>query len=315
MVKCIKDKIARKSPAEFLDKLVEDVCATYDDSKGINHLQGFDIPSQKEVLEVVENLLEIVFPGFKGIRSYDMTTIHYSVGELLSRLYKSLSLLIFKSLRYNCKMDRCKDCDVDKMTENAVRALLEAVPNIRQIMKKDIHAAFDGDPAAFSLDEIVVSYPGIKAITIQRFAHVLYHQKVPLIPRMMTEFAHSETGIDIHPGAHLGEGIFIDHGTGVVIGETAKLGNNVKIYQGVTLGALSFPKDACGKIIKGARRHPTIESNVTIYSGATVLGNITIGEGSIIGGNVWLTDSVDPGSKITIQPPELTIKTQPSSSN
>jgi len=181
-------------------------------------------------------------------------------------------------------------------------------------MKLDIAAAFEGDPAAASIDEIVVSYPCIKTIAIQRFAHVLYHEHVPLLPRMMTEYAHSETGIDIHPGALLGNGVFIDHGTGVVIGETATLGNNVKLYQGVTLGALSFPKDACGKIIKGAKRHPTIEDDVTIYSGATILGNITIGKGSIIGGNVWLTESVGPGTKITIQPPDLSIKVKSSNS-
>lgn len=309
MTECNNEKINRSSPVEFLDKLVGEVCATYEDNKGINHLHGFDIPCQQEVLEVIEELLEIVFPGFKGVRTYDMSTIRYSVGEMLSCLHKKFSRLIFKALHYNCKMENCKDCEVGELTAATTRALLEAIPRIREVMKKDIHAAYEGDPAAFSLDEIVVSYPGVKAITIQRFAHVLYHHKVPLIPRMMTEYAHSETGIDIHPGAHLDAGVFIDHGTGVVIGETAKLGDNVKIYQGVTLGALSFPKDACGQIIKGARRHPTIESDVTIYSGATVLGNITIGKGSIIGGNVWLTESVAPGSKITIQTPELRIKT------
>jgi len=175
-------------------------------------------------------------------------------------------------------------------------------------MKLDVAAAFDGDPAAKSLDEIILSYPGIKAITIQRIAHVLYHQNVPLIPRMLCEYAHRVTGIDIHPGAHLGKAMFIDHGTGVVIGETSKIGDNVKIYQGVTLGALSFPKNACGEIIKGAKRHPTIEGNVTIYAGATILGNVVIGKDSIIGGNVWLTESVEPGTKVTIPNPQLTIK-------
>jgi serine O-acetyltransferase len=177
-------------------------------------------------------------------------------------------------------------------------------------MKLDIAAAYAGDPAAMSVDEIVVSYPGIKAITIQRFAHVLYKHKVPLIPRMMTEYAHSETGIDIHPGAELKKGVFIDHGTGVVIGETAVIGNNVKIYQGVTLGALSFPRDESGEIIRGKRRHPSLEDNVTVYSGATVLGDIVIGEGSVIGGNAWVISDVPAYSQITIRPPEHKIRSK-----
>jgi serine O-acetyltransferase len=175
-------------------------------------------------------------------------------------------------------------------------------------MKKDTWAAFEGDPAAQLIDEIIMSYPGIRAITIQRLAHELYLRDVPLIPRMMTEYAHRITGIDIHPGAILSEGIFIDHGTGVVIGETATIGKNVKIYQGVTLGALSFPKDDDGNIIKGIQRHPTLEENVTIYSGATILGNIVIGKDAVIGGNAWVTRSVEPGSKVTIAPPDLRVK-------
>jgi serine O-acetyltransferase len=209
-------------------------------------------------------------------------------------------------------MENCADCDVLAMTEAATRGLLDALPEIREIMKVDVFAALEGDPAAKSLDEIILSYPGIRAITIQRLAHVLYDSKVPLMPRLIGEYAHTETGIDIHPGACLGRGIFIDHGTGVVIGETAVIGDGVKIYQGVTLGALSFPKDACGKIIKGRKRHPTIERNSTIYAGATILGDIVVGEGSIIGGNVWLTQSIPPGTKIAIAPPEQTVKTKPS---
>jgi serine O-acetyltransferase len=195
------------------------------------------------------------------------------------------------------------------MAEGATKHLLDKLSEIRETMKLDVIAALEGDPAARNLDEIVLSYPGIKAITIQRIAHELYLKNVPLIPRMMGEYAHRITGIDIHPGAKLGKSIFIDHGTGVVIGETSVIGDNVKIYQGVTLGALSFPKDACGKIIKGAKRHPTIEDDVTIYSGATILGNIIIGKGSLIGGNVWLTESVEPGTRVTISPPDLKIKT------
>ena len=165
-------------------------------------------------------------------------------------------------------------------------------------------AAYVGDPAAASYDEVILSYPGLKAIAIQRLAHVLYEAKIPFIPRMMTEYAHSVTGIDIHPGARIGKGFFIDHGTGVVIGETAVLGEQVRIYQGVTLGAVSFPKDACGALIKGQKRHPTIGNNVIIYSGASVLGDIIIGDNSVIGGNVWLTERLPAGTKITAAMPE-----------
>jgi serine O-acetyltransferase len=309
MQECPQERFLEIKRCDFLDSLVEKVCATYKDEKGINHIQGFNLPQEKDVLEILHNLVEIIFPGFSGRRKYSLDTIHYNIGEIISRVYMELVDQIFQAFRYNCEMNNCKDCDTKGMSERAARALLEQIPSIREVMKDDITAAFDGDPAARSLDEIVVSYPGIKAITIQRLAHVLYNEGVPLLPRMMTEHAHSVTGIDIHPGATLGRGLFIDHGTGVVIGETAIIGNNVKIFMGVTLGALSFPKDACGKIIKGRKRHPTVEDNVTIYSNATILGDITLGEGSIIGGNVWLTEDIEAGSKITIRPPELTIKT------
>jgi serine O-acetyltransferase len=291
--------------SNYLCDLVGKICDTYEDAKGINHVEGFNLPRQQEIHDIINRLMEIVFPGFSGVQNYSLKTISFNIGNILTEIYSELHDQVSRSLSYECGKNHCDNCDVPAKTEEAVKALLNAIPEIRETMKLDIAAAFNGDPAAATIDEIVVSYPGIKAITIQRFSHVLYHHKVPLIPRMMTEYAHSVTGIDIHPGAHLEKGIFIDHGTGVVIGETAIIGNNVKIYQGVTLGALSFPKDACGMIIKGARRHPTIEDDVTIYAGATVLGNIVIGKGSIIGGNVWMTESVPAGSKISMAPPEL----------
>jgi len=308
MAKCPQENFFELADGEFINNLVRRICETYQDATGLNHIEGFNLPQQVEILNILNDLLEIIFPGFSGKRNYSIKTINFAVGEILSKVYTELLDQIFRSFRFNCKMKKCGECDIESMTEKAVGTLLNSIPEIREIMKLDVAAAFEGDPAAGSFEEIIVSYPCIKAITIQRLSHVLYHEKVPLIPRMMTEYAHSLTGIDIHPGAHLGKGVFIDHGTGVVIGETAFIGDNVKIYQGVTLGALSFPKDACGKIIKGAKRHPTIENNVTIYSGATILGNIVIGEGSIIGGNVWLTESVPPGTKITIAPPEQNIK-------
>ena len=305
---CPNENITIETDAEFLDSMVDEICETYEDSKGINHIEGFNLPNEVEVTNILHEFLEIIFPGYTDRKTLTLKSIKYNVGETLARIYPELYGQIMRSLRYNCAMNKCDNCDLPSMAEDATVAVIKALPEIRNIMKRDVVAAYEGDPAANSLDEIILSYPGIKAITIQRISHVLYHCKVPLIPRMLSEYAHKITGIDIHPGAHLGEAILIDHGTGVVIGETAKVGNNVKIYQGVTLGALSFPKDACGKIIKGKKRHPTIESDVTIYAGATILGDIIIGKGSVIGGNVWLTQSLEPGTKVTIASPDLTIR-------
>jgi len=186
--------------------------------------------------------------------------------------------------------------------------LLRRIPAIRQVLKTDVEAAYDGDPAAKSFEEIVVSYPFILAIAVHRIAHELYQMEIPLISRIMSEYAHSQTGIDIHPGARIGTCFFIDHGTGVVIGETAVIGSRVKIYQGVTLGALSFPKDERGRIIKGHKRHPTLEDDVTVYAEATILGDITIGKGAIVGGNVWIRESIPPGVVAAITKPEALYK-------
>ena len=214
-----------------------------------------------------------------------------------------------KSLHYACKLGKCEDCNCADMARKAVFHLMEELPEIRKKLKKDVQAAFDGDPAAGSFDEIILSYPCINAISIYRIAHELFVMDVPLIPRIMTERAHARTGIDIHPGATIGERFFIDHGTGVVIGETTTIGENVKIYQGVTLGALSFPKDEKGEIIRGIKRHPAIENNVTIYAEATILGGETIiGEGAVIGGNVWITGSVPAGSKVTMSKPSYDLQ-------
>ena len=308
MKDCPNENIKISEDNDFIDQRVQEICNTYEDVKGINHIEGFNLPSEAEVETILHELIEIIFPGYRSKRTLSLKSIKYNIGETLSAVYAELSDQIMRAFRYDCAMDNCEDCDIPDLTEKATKTLISKLAEIRNTMKLDVGAAFDGDPAAKSLDEIILSYPGVKAITIQRIAHVLYHQNVPLIPRMLCEYAHRETGIDIHPGAHLGKAIFIDHGTGVVIGETSKIGDHAKIYQGVTLGALSFPKNACGEIIKGAKRHPTIEENVTIYAGATILGNIIIGEGSIIGGNVWLTEGVDPGTKVTIATPQLTIQ-------
>ncbi len=290
-----------------LKTLAAQLDATYLDNVGVNPGGFDDLPRRNEVIALTEKLLELLYPGF--VRKFEEKTTEGKLravrGELLGMLQRTM--------RRPCKdAPKCpapeKCGQPDSRCVVIADSVIAALVPLREIVKFDIAAAFIGDPAAKNYDEIIVSYPGLKAITIQRLAHLLYQQKVPLIPRMMTEYAHTVTGIDINPGAQLGKGIFIDHGTGVVVGETAVIGDNVRIYQGVTLGAVSFPKDACGMLIKGNKRHPTIGNNVTIYSGASVLGDVTIGDNAVVGGNVWLTESLPPGAKITARPPEHTVK-------
>ncbi len=297
------------APSIELNRIARSIGETYRDGFGVNHVEGGNLPRRAEVVDITLKLLEVVFPGFDNRSHSRLAAVSEDVSELLKEIYSGLFDQICRAIHYHCKdRPRLCECGVQKRSNRAVFALLDALPGIRETAKKDVTVAYAGDPAATSYDEIILSYPGIKAITVQRLAHVLYQEEIPLIPRMMTEHAHSLTGIDIHPGARLGQGVFIDHGTGVVVGETAVLGDNVRIYQGVTLGAGNFPKDACGMLIKGNKRHPTIGSNVTIYSGASVLGDISIGDNSVIGGNVWLTESLPAGTKITARPPEHRLK-------
>lgn len=290
------------SQSEFT-ALVAKLGAGYEDRVGVNLQEDRNLPGRGEVLAILNGLQEILFPGFDGAPRH-RDSLNDETAALLTDLQQNLFDQISRAVRYICTQQDCSNCNAYERSTAAVRALFEALPAIREALKLDVAAAYAGDPAASSYDEIILSYPCIKAISIQRIAHELYKLRIPLIPRMMTEYAHTVTGIDIHPGASLGRGVFIDHGTGVVIGETAVIGDNVRIYQGVTLGALSFPKDACGMLVKGQKRHPTVCGNVTIYSGATVLGDITIGDNCIIGGNVWLTESLPAGTKITARPPE-----------
>ena len=294
---------------DFIGDLSKRIVETYSDGVAVNHNEQSSLPRESEILENLDRILELIFPGFSGRSVLSTIALPFAVGDTLAQIYVSMKDLICRANRFLCT-GTPQNCDCRSQAEDAARSLLESIPALRESMKEDIQAAFEGDPAAKSHAEVVLSYPGVKAITIQRIAHCLHRKKVPLIPRMMCEYAHRITGIDIHPGASLGRGLFIDHGTGVVIGETADIGDHVKIYQGVTLGALSFPRDACGMIIKGAKRHPTIEDDVTIYAGATILGAVTIGRGSVIGGNVWLTEGTAPGTKITIAQPRLTIRQQ-----
>jgi len=293
-----------------LPNLVDRLVTNYDTFGGMDHLEGKDLPSKKVVIEVLEDFFAVLFPGYLGDSEINKANIKYCLGTKLTAIYTRLTLEVEKSLKYICrKISECPQDICQKRAQVVVKELLETLPEIRSTLSSDIEAAYKGDPAAVSTDEVILSYPCVMAIATYRIAHELYIRCVPLIPRIMSEHMHSLTGIDIHPGAKIGKSFFIDHGTGVVIGETAEIGENVKLYQGVTLGALSFPKDEKGKIIKGRKRHPTIGNNVVIYSGATLLGGDTIiGDNVIIGGNTWITTSVEAGTKITRGPEETTYR-------
>lgn len=255
--------------------------------------------------EIANELIELMFPGRCGEDQADLP-----LGDILSAQMSKICCMLKGQLVFAYCYEE-KDIDQPKAEEKAdqiLHKLCALLPQIRINLKRDARAAFEGDPAAQNIREIILSYPCIKTLTIHRIAHELYKMDIPLIPRMMNEYAHKETGIDIHPGAQIGNSFFIDHGTGTVIGETTVIGNNVKLYQGVTLGALSFPKDACGALVRGVKRHPTIEDNVTIYANATILGDVTIGRNAVIGSNVWIKESVPADTMVVIQEPEITFR-------
>jgi len=300
----------KKKPGDNdkVEKIVEKLARTYQDESGINFIDVSNLPVRDKIVEILALLLEVLFPGYTGTRKITRENIDFITGDILCQVNSEFSEQIERALRYQCKMEQCDTGDCRSMAESITDDLICRLPEIRHMLKIDVQAAFDGDPAAQSFEEIVISYPCITAIATHRIAHELYLKDVPLIPRIMSEWAHTKTGIDIHPGARIGKHFFIDHGTGVVIGETTVIGDNVKIYQGVTLGALSFPKDERGRIIKGGKRHPAIEDNVTIYAEATILGDIVIGKGAIVGGNVWLKESVPPGVTVSMANPELVYK-------
>ncbi len=256
------------------------------------------LPSRDAVVEAVEMLRGVLFPGYYGTTELTEDSIRFYVGSTLDRALRILMEQVRRGICFSREHDeRCLECIV--RSEKVIKRFARALPEVRRLLATDVKAAFEGDPAATDPDEAIFCYPGVQAITCYRLAHVFYEMKVPLLPRIITEHAHSLTGIDIHPGAQVGESFFIDHGTGVVIGETAVIGNGVRIYQGVTLGARSFHLDEEGRPIKGVPRHPIVEDGVILYSGATILGRVTLGAGAVIGGNVWLTRDVPPGALVT----------------
>jgi serine O-acetyltransferase len=257
------------------------------------------MPSVELLTDIVERLRSVLFPGFFKESFITPENMAYFVGSKLEKVRRELTRQVERGFCFACDKDEhsCSaDCEV--RAENLCNQFLQTLPRVRRLLATDVQAAFAGDPAAKNPGETIFCYPSIRAVTNHRIAHELHLLGVPLIPRIISEMAHSATGIDIHPGATIGESFFIDHGTGTVIGETCIIGRNVRLYQGVTLGAKSFPKGEDGHLVKGIARHPIVEDNVTIYSGATILGRITIGEGAVIGGNVWVVDDVAPGARM-----------------
>ena len=275
-----------------IDSLVDNILASYDRDGGINKAGTDNFPVRENVVSVLHDLQCLIFPGYKTAEELDSVNLRYITGQRVNRIITILTKEIQKALTYKSiqhdENSQVKDSHCFALAEKTALAMIEAIPEIRRMARLDAIAAFNGDPAAKSGDEVIVSYPGLEAIIVYRIAHFLHECGVPVIPRIMSEHVHGKTGIDIHPGAKIGESFFIDHGTGVVIGETTVIGKNVKIYQGVTLGALSVKKS-----LQNKKRHPTIEDDVTIYANATILGGETvIGKGSVIGGNSWITESV-----------------------
>lgn len=305
---CRVEVAAHTRHREALPKIVDQIVASCRDEACFSHVSPELIPSREAVIDISTRLRQLLFPGYFQRENIDPVNLNYETGHMVTALFEVLARQITSSFRHQCLRYNlpCVECE-EKGYEEAVAFLL-TIPSLQRILATDVRAAYEGDPAAGSYDEIIFSYPGIFAISIYRIAHQLFEQKIPLIPRMMTEYAHSITGIDIHPGASIGESFFIDHGTGVVVGETSVIGNRVRLYQGVTLGALSLPRDA-GQLMRGKKRHPTIEDDVIIYSGATILGGDTvIGARSVIGGNVWITNSVPPDTRVIMEEPRLTYK-------
>ncbi len=300
-----------------LGPIIDEVFDSYYEIGGINHIEGPKLPSRVAMHQVVEDLEAIIFPGYHEEESARVEHLKFAVAERVSRVARVLTEEIQKCLCFEMGIESDRRCghpaelgrpdhavqDCRDRAEAITIDFLTQIPELRRRIRLDVQAALSGDPAARSREEVILAYPGIEAVLVYRLAHELFRREVELLPRMMTEYAHGRTGIDIHPGASIGEHFFIDHATGVVVGETTIIGNRVKIYQGVTIGALSVRKEEAN-----TKRHPTIEDDVTIYSGATILGGDTvIGAGSIIGGNVWITSSVPPGSRVFYKPGDFVV--------
>ena len=303
--RCKNEIKSAKNYRNEVPAIVDELVASCNRGGCFDHVSAEPIPHREAIIDILRRLALILYPGYFIRTRLDSTNLEYYLGQQATALYEILSEQIILAIRHDCirQNQSCVHCE--PLGHQLTVEFLRKLPELRTILAKDIRAAFEGDPAAKGYDEIIFSYPGIRAITIYRIAHELHHLNIPLIPRIITEYAHSHTGIDIHPGAHIGESFFIDHGTGVVIGETCTIGNRVRIYQGVTLGALSLSKAEC-KRLRSKKRHPSIEDDVIIYANATILGGDTVvGARSVIGGNVWLTHSVPPDTEVFIEKQDL----------
>lgn len=303
--KCKDDAVTITNLYEAIPSVVQRLASLWNSDDLFSHVGPAPIPSQESVIQIIHQARRILFPGYFTQTRIDAINLEYCLGQETTELFESLSkqiVLSFQhdSFRYDQPSSKCIE-----LGHETTLQFMQTLPELGIVLATDVRAALEGDPAAKSYDEVIFSYPGLFAVMVYRMAHKLWQLNVPLLPRMMTEYAHSLTGIDIHPGAKIGESFFIDHGTGVVVGETTEIGNQVRLYQGVTLGALSLGRDA-GSRFRDKKRHPTIEDDVIIYSNATILGGKTvIGAGSIIGGNVWITESVPPHTKVILKLPEL----------
>ncbi|MGL4514333.1 MAG: serine O-acetyltransferase [Lacipirellulaceae bacterium] len=297
-----------------LPRLTERLVATYDEIGTMNHLDHCPLPKDEEVVSAIDDLMEVLYPGYGVREGLHRGNITYYVGEVVDRLHDRLTQQVGRALRHQAVKDGlvgdCDDTqDFEALGQAKTLLFLDRLPELRAVLATDVEAAYAGDPACKSPDEVIFCYPGLEAVTVHRLAHLLYELDIPFIPRMMAEHAHRRTGIDIHPGATIGPHFFIDHGTGVVIGETCEIGAHVKLYQGVTLGALSFATDDDGNLVRDQKRHPTIEDRVIVYANATILGGATVvGHDSVVGSSVWLTRSVAPHTTVTIEKPSLRVR-------
>lgn len=303
--KCKEEITSSKSFRNEVPVIVKDLVASCSSAACFDHVSAEPIPHREAIIDILHRLSLILYPGYFIRARLDAVNLEYYLGEQVTALYEVLSEQVILSIRHDCIRHNQSCIHCEPLGHQLTLEFLGKLPELRMMLAKDIRAAFEGDPAAKGYDEIIFSYPGIRAITIYRIAHELQLLNIPLIPRIMTEYAHGRTGIDIHPAAHLGESFFIDHGTGVVIGETCEIGNRVRIYQGVTLGAISLSKAEVKKL-RSKKRHPSIEDDVIIYANATILGGDTVvGARSVIGGNVWLTHSVPPDTEVFIKKQDL----------
>jgi serine O-acetyltransferase len=302
---CDHVEITNSSQQDKVPQVVKKLLSSWNTKECYEHISPVSLPSQEKVIEIVEQTKRILFPGYFTKTKLHAANIEYYIGKQTTDLYEKISKQITMAIRHDCRRNGLPCTNCEARSHQQALSFIESLPKITALLASDIRAALRGDPATKSSDEVIFCYPGLLATLMFRLAHELYLLDIPIIPRIITEYAHSLTGIDIHPGATIGPEFFIDHGTGVVIGETTIIGKNVRLYQGVTLGALSLPRDA-GKKLRDKKRHPSIEDNVIIYSNTTILGGKTvIGEGSIIGGNIWITESVATNTKVLLKRPEL----------